>query len=228
LLRDMQREGKILSISGHNVPTQLMEVAKRDLNFQFDSNQVVCNVVDQRNLNDMQPYCVENGVNMWISRPLMAGLLNNRFLKEMEEPLPFRLTKSQKDHLTIVREWAKDGTESPWRMFHRHALYTLAGIASKYEVSIAAIALRWAIEMEGTGSAVVGTQLLAQEDASHRPQTLRDVFRFSLDEEDKERIKAVAQQGTTGIAVPMSPYEEEKYLYELEKQRLQSNKSLWV
>ena len=167
-------------------------------------------------------------MNMWISRPLMGGLLSNRYLEEMEEPLPSQLTKSQKGHIKVIRKWAKDGKELPWRMFHRHALNTLADIASKYEVSIAAVALRWAVEMEGAGSVVVGTQLLSREDSSHRPRALRDVFRFALDEKDKERIKVVAQQGTTGIAVPMSPYEEEKYLYELEKHRLLSNKSLWI
>ena len=80
------------------------------------------------------------------------------------------------------------------------------------------IAIRWAMELDALGTTIVTSDLL-DEDINTLPKNLRSVLRFALDEDDRDRIKRIAQKGTTGVRKPSLSIDDEQ-LYMLKNQRL--------
>lgn len=67
---------------------------------------------------------------------------------------------------------------------------TLEDVALKHRVSLASVALRWALQLDHVASVVVACEVGESSDDRpfDRPRQLRQVFRFELDEEDMERL----------------------------------------
>jgi diketogulonate reductase-like aldo/keto reductase len=73
-----------------------------------------------------------------------------------------------------------------WALF-QSLLSTLSTIATKYNVSISNVAVRWVLDHEFVGAAIIGARMGVSE---HTEENLR-VFSFKLDEADKAGIETV-------------------------------------
>jgi hypothetical protein len=87
-----------------------------------------------------------------------------------------------------------------WERYQRDLLGTLNYIARKHRVSIASVALRWALQFDSERVGTVVTTCSLQEDTKtgrpfDRHVRLREVFRFELDEEDMTQLKALSSNG---------------------------------
>ena len=222
-LIELQREGKILAIGGINMSSEfLLEVSRQFGDSSLiDNNQVPCNVVDQRNLNSMQPHCKSNVCKMVVSNSNLGGLLRKKYLEEREQPKRSQLRTSEQRQLEVIQKWANGATkQNSWQMFRERCLVELQNIGDKYEVPLDDVALRWAMELDALGSVVVDTTLL-EEDKKMFPSTLRKAFKIELDQDDREIITKIAQLGTTGIKTPTLNIDEEEFF-------MLQNKKLWL
>merc|ERR1712113_1131623 len=75
-----------------------------------------------------------------------------------------------------------------WPLF-QELLSTMKVIASKYSVSISAVALRWVIQQKAVGSAIVGMRV--GQTASNHIDENSLVFSFQLDRDDMEQIAKI-------------------------------------
>jgi len=73
-----------------------------------------------------------------------------------------------------------------WSLF-QSLLAVLSEIATKYTVSISNVAVRWVLDHEYVGAAIIGARMGVSE---HTEENLK-VFGFKLDEADQESIKSV-------------------------------------
>lgn len=199
----------------------------RDISTQFgdssliDTNQVSCNVIDQRSLNSMQPYCNTHACKMFSSNSNMGGLLRKNYLEYTTKPKWSELSPSERKNLRLVRKWANKKTEQEsWQIFREKCLIELQAISDKYQASIEDVSLRWAMEVDALGSVIVNTNLV-EEDCTSFPIKLRNAFRIKLDSEDQEVIKKISQTGTTGVKQPNLDLDYEEHF-------MLKNKKLWL
>jgi len=213
VLNDMQREGYIRSITGLNFPSYSLEEIERN-GFELDYNQITCNLLDPTSYTRDFLNQSKKEKRTVLSGALAGGLLTNRYsnvpnsyLNRSGEPVSSFMSKSELWHYnnSLIKSWgpyhrrergSRRGDESTWQMFQSNAMKTMEDIAYKHHVSIASVILRWSIQLENVGSVVVGSSLNTNFDDDDRPYTrpndLRKVFSFILDEEDMERLWNVA------------------------------------
>jgi len=210
-LTDMQREGIIRSIGAVNFPPSLLESVEQ-CGFHLDTNQVQCNILDPQPFDEALPSCAAAATKLMIGSPLAGGLLTDRLLQFAEEPNSLYLSSTERRHVrTTLRTWAKrrDGLYNGsgggdtrlassggiWSCFHHEVLSVLSDISHKYQVPVAAVALRWALTMDNLASVVVSSRVGAaagNEESGggkyNRHQSLRQLFTFELEEEDIKRL----------------------------------------
>lgn len=73
-----------------------------------------------------------------------------------------------------------------WALF-QELLETLSRIATKYNVSVSNVAVRWVLDHEFVGAAIIGARMGVSE---HTEENLK-VFGFKLDEDDQASITNV-------------------------------------
>lgn len=191
-LVDLQRDGLIRSIAGKNMPHAFLREASV-CGFAMDSNQITFNLLDpMRYTLDLRLACHDLGMNLLLSSPLAGGMLTNRFLDKRIEPPPWQLTPTERNNLSkVVTPWARKHSQTDrWRVYKGVMMETLEDVALKHRVSLASVALRWAMQLDHVASVVVACELGESSDDRpfDRPRQLRQVFRFELDEEDMERL----------------------------------------
>jgi diketogulonate reductase-like aldo/keto reductase len=182
----------IRSIAGKNMPHELLREAA-SCGFAMDSNQITLNLLDPtRYTRDLRLTCHDLGMNLLLSSPLAGGMLTNRFLDTRIEPPPWELTPTERNYLSrVVTPWARKHTQTDkWSVYMGVVIETLEDVALKHRVSLASVALRWAMQLDHVASVVVACGLGESSDGRpfDRPRQLRQVFRFELDEDDMERL----------------------------------------
>ena len=203
-----------------------------------------------------------------LSSPLAGGLLTDRHVGKVRFPTSRELRKSERSHWqstlsnwqqrrngqdnhpskTVTSKEVLELEQHLWQKYQEEILDDFLGyIALKHQVSIASVALRWAIQGTPRGSAVATCRLASAEDEEgrikqlslrHRPAQFREVFRFELDEEDINMLNELSsseqqQQNThaTGLTFPGFPdgpeWEEadEEYLEALMEQMEQQGQT---
>ena len=207
-LFNMQEEGKIRSITGLNFPPNVLRDAHEN-GFTLDSNQVACNIIDQRSISDYQSVFGDTNTKMLYSDPLLGGILTEPFFfNHRKEPSPLTLSQSQRQNLNIIRTWGKSVFSRErvpsWTLFHKHILSTLYEISNLYEVTIQSVALRYimqktsdsSIESSALGGMVIGSRVgVSEEWFDTRPNQWREVFRFQLDQEHMKQLDEVSTLG---------------------------------
>jgi aryl-alcohol dehydrogenase-like predicted oxidoreductase len=209
-LVDMQREGLIRSISGKNFPTTIMR-SLEGCGYHLDSHRRNFHIISpDNNLKDYQLAASDLGTPNVFSSPLAGGLLTNQFDSRSFPPLSNEVgdvrhklfTKTLKHWATSLKEQREGRGEDPisypfaWARYQQSLLPTLRHIALKYRVSVASVALRWLLQTKHTGGTVVGFDMVKYADevngCTSRIQSLRNTFRFELDEEDLESIDSIS------------------------------------
>ncbi len=93
-------------------------------------------------------------------------------------------------YLTWILVWGG------WDLF-QELLRTLELVARKHRVSsLSFVAMRWVLQQsKAIGGIIVGSRFIGRSD---RFDLLSELFSFSLDEEDLQRIDAIQRKGTDG------------------------------
>jgi aryl-alcohol dehydrogenase-like predicted oxidoreductase len=132
----------------------------------------------------MVSFCEQHGIHLLAYGTLGGGFLSERHLGRPDPDPPFA-NRSLVKYRLVIDELGG------WDRFQA-LLATLAGIASRHGVSIANVAVRWTLQRDGVGAAIVGAF-----DAAHLDDNLR-VFDFELDEEDLRVLEPFDDAGPDG------------------------------
>jgi diketogulonate reductase-like aldo/keto reductase len=234
VLFEMQREGFIRSIGGHEISkTSLHKIESSG--FEVDFNRISCNILDPTNYADQS----EEKTKLILNSPLAGGILTNKFY-DLDNGYRDRkgiprldiLTASELNQLnySIDQVWrsnyqkkkgVKISKPDAWRLVESNVIGTMYQIALKHNVDIASVAFRWAMQMDKVGSVSVGSSLNALDDNNFpfsRPRGLRKAFTFYLDEEDMGMIQEIAG----GSLLHDKDHDPESLLIDM------NNKKLWL
>lgn len=203
-LMELKREGLVHSLSGYNMPSDALQVAKQ-YDFIIDWNQHDMNLLHSTfHYNGQKRLFQELRIPSFISNPLAGGLLTDRYLNRSIMPNAWEFRPSERlNWNTQFYRWARDRDRSLnsfsvadptldarlWKLYQSELLATLDTIALKHRTSIAAVALRWGLQLDTVASSVVSCRLVYPDDGMNRKprqEQLRQVFRFELDKEDME------------------------------------------
>ncbi|GKY98392.1 hypothetical protein MPSEU_000796700 [Mayamaea pseudoterrestris] len=94
-----------------------------------------------------------------------------------------------------TNEMTKALSLDAWPTFRTIMLDTIQDIARKHAVSMASVVLRWTLQLDKVAGTVVACRIapsLNDVAPSKRPKQLRQVFMFTLDEHDMERLLRVS------------------------------------
>ena len=247
-LVDLQREGWIRSIGVRDIASPKLQ---QDIITHFGDN------IDfqQQEGNLLLPplsssHCTSKKY-IRMANALAGGLLTDLYSddrrsrkktsNDLQKPPPFLLTN---DNMYLLNDWAarRERQQKPssssstsvvpvWKIYQDHVVEQMSWIALKHDVSMSAVALRWALEC-GSGTAgtneespIVSSALAdvvfdPKEDVFQKPVELRQVFRFQLDEEDKDILSEISSAGEHDE----SSRDEEEYNSEIDF----NNRAIWL
>ncbi len=205
-LVDLQREGWIRSIGVRGFESEKL---RRDVMNYFGDH--IDFEEQEGNLLLPPPDLYKPQKNLHMSNALAGGLLtdlynNDRRRRKIDAPSgPQSLLT--RDNMQLLKEWAKRRETQQTttlssgpilKQYQNDVVGQLSWIAMKHDVSISAVALRWTLECS-TGEGPVVSSALAEIDFDDPrgdfPQKLielRQVFRFQLDEEDREILSEIS------------------------------------
>uniref|UniRef100_L2GII1 Aldo/keto reductase, putative n=1 Tax=Colletotrichum fructicola (strain Nara gc5) TaxID=1213859 RepID=L2GII1_COLFN len=182
-LRTLQARGKIAHVGLTNVDTAHLEMLL-DSGYEVVSNQVSVSVVDLRVVKGrMARVCEERGVGLLAYGTLLGGFLGERWVG-VEEPKEEGLNWSLRKYLRFIQ------VAGGWEAF-QGVLAAVAGVAKKHGVSVAAVAMRWMLDVPAVKAVIIGARL--SEQSLEYAQKNVEAFGFELDEEDRAAI-AKAQE----------------------------------
>ncbi|MGK3750416.1 MAG: hypothetical protein ACI8RD_002715, partial [Bacillariaceae sp.] len=215
-LIDLQREGWIRSIGirGVGLPKLQQDIMTHfgdNIDFQQQFGNLLLPPLSTGSSSTYENFRMDNSLagglltdtysdNNWRSK-------NKRIGNSLRNP-HLLLTK---DNKLLLKEWASQhqrrqkrssSTSVPvWKLYQEQVVERLSWIALKHDVSMSAVALRWVLECSGdyTGdntkegsivfsSAVADVIFDSNEMFQNPVLEFRQVFRFQLDEEDKELL----------------------------------------
>ena len=148
------------------------------------THQVQYSLLDSRPDRGMASFCREHGIQLLAYGTLGGGFLGGRQLGRAD-PEPPLANRSLVKYRLMIEEFGG------WDRF-QELLGRLDGIASRHDVSIANVAVRWTLARTGVAAAIVGAF-----DATHLDDNLR-VFGFELDAQDLEHLEPFEDAGPQG------------------------------
>ena len=181
-LQKLQQAGKIdqLAVTNYDV-VHLQEILDADVDIV--SNTVQYSLLDRRPENGMVNLCAKNNMKLLCYGVLGGGLFSEKWINIPDPGIPAFENVSLDKYYRIINDFGG------WELYQR-LLQTLKGIAEKHHVSLSNIAIRYVLEREQVGAAIIGAR-----HARYLDETLK-VFSFSLDEEDNNRIMNIQNQST--------------------------------
>jgi aryl-alcohol dehydrogenase-like predicted oxidoreductase len=182
-LNELKEEGKIVHLALTNFDTKHLEIVL-NADIPIVSNQVPFSLVDRRPLVSMVELCKEAHVKLLAYGTLCGGLLSETYLEVGEPNSTAFDTASLRKYKTMIDAWGG------WELFQT-LLKEISIIASRYQVSLANVAVRYVLEQPTVAGAIVGARLGLSE---HLADNAR-VFDFSLDLEDYARLDSVLAKG---------------------------------
>ncbi len=141
-LEQARSQGKIRAIGVSNFPLAQLRQAQECLSNSLFSTQNLCNALDKRTEQAVLDWTKERGIRFLAYSPLAQGLLAGRLLNERAEADwrsqgPYRHPKNVERVNGVLRE-------------------TALPIARTHGVTLAQLALRWALDRHGVSHVVVG------------------------------------------------------------------------
>ncbi|KAK2729890.1 putative aldo/keto reductase [Colletotrichum kahawae] len=187
-LRTLQEQGKIAHVGLTNVDATHLELLL-DSGSEIVSNQVAVSVVDLRVVKGrMAGVCEARGAGLLAYGTLLGGFRGERWVGA-EEPKEEGLNWSLRKYLRFIQ------VAGGWEAF-QGVLGAVAGVAEKRGVSVAAVAMRWVLDVPAVKAVIIGARL--SEQSWKYAQKNVEAFGFKLDEEDRAAI-AKAQEGLKDI-----------------------------
>ena len=190
-LFEMQREGLVQSISTKGFPPSMIQSAL-GCGFNIYSNEVTGNLLNTYNLQSNKKV---DGCFRLISSPLGGGLFTNKYSQYQEwERMPLSKQKQFNHMYEKISPGTELGSIKKWERY-RSIIDTLDDMSFRYQTSIESIVLRWLLQLNQSDSISVGTKLHHKQDGApySRQRDLRQVFTFSLEEADMERLRQISR-----------------------------------
>ncbi len=179
-LHEMERmrdEGKIEALGLTNFDAAHLAVALAD-GIKIATNQVSFSLIDRRAAGALSELCTQTGVKLLAYGTLCGGFLSEKWLDQPEPALISDWSRSKyKRFIDAAGGWGA----------YQGILTAVASIADKHQVSMSNIASRWVLEHKAVAAVIIGARI---GEAEHRDDNL-NVFRFSLDDEDKAALDAI-------------------------------------
>lgn len=139
------------------------------------TNQVSFSLLDRRAAGAMSRFCRESGVRLLAYGTLGGGFLADRWVGRPEPTELADWSKSKyKRFVDAIGGW--DALQA--------ILAAAQAVARRHGVSVSNVAVRWVLEHEAVGAAIVGAR---PGESEHRADNLA-VFSFALDAEDRARL----------------------------------------
>ncbi|CAK9153823.1 unnamed protein product [Ilex paraguariensis] len=185
-LTDLKEEGKIKTIALTNFDTERLHIILEN-GIPVVSNQVQHSIVDMRPQQKMAELCQLTGVKLITYGTVMGGLLSEKFL-DTNLSIPFAgpplNTPSLQKYKRMVDAWGG------WSLF-QVLLQTLKKVASKHEVSIPTVAVKYILDRPSVAGSMIGVRL----GLSEHLKDSNAVFSLVLDDEDTGSIQEVSKKG---------------------------------
>lgn len=185
-LEELKIQGKIRSVGTANFPTrQLKYVTSQGI--QIASNQVSFSLLDRRPIVEMADWCKSNDVGLLAYSTLGGGFFTEKYLGMPEPTRRACTTASLQRFSHFIRIWGG------WSLF-QELLYGIKVVADKHDVSMANVAVKWALEHPALSAVIVGARLGMASETDHILNNIR-AFEFSLEDEDMDMLDAIASKG---------------------------------
>ncbi|MCI0846188.1 MAG: aldo/keto reductase, partial [Chloroflexi bacterium] len=139
--------------------------------------------IDRRPEVRMVQFCQDNDISLLAYGTLCGGLLSEGYLGRPEPTRRELNTASLSKYKQMIDAWGG------WELF-QELLATLQSIASRHQVSIANVAVRYILDRPAVAGAIIGARLGVSD---RREDNLR-VFDFALDADDLSQIEAVLEK----------------------------------
>jgi Aldo/keto reductase family len=194
----------------------------------IETNQVDGNLLNPKRLStpSLLPAGKQSVVPWTVaSNVLASGWLTDRYVKELNgkrppPPATWFQSLSAPERVSwqsnvVSSTWGQAFSDDTvrWKGFQQQVLPVLVEIARKHCVSVAAVALRWALH-EGHGNVASSVTVACRlwpdhvydweeqqrrhgECRTQRPKQLRDVVKFALDDDDLALLREISQVGNT-------------------------------
>ena len=181
-LDELRKEGYIKALGVTNMDTVHLKMAI-DSNIPIVSNQISHSLFDQRAVNKMMPYCLENHVRVLCYGTVAGGLFSNKWLGKVEPSIEELPTWSLMKYKRFQEEVCD------WKQF-QDLLKQLDGISKKLDLSIAQLASLYIKDEFHCNSVIIGARLGELEHITENKQ----VSNMALDEESKAAISALIKE----------------------------------
>ena len=181
-LDELRKEGYIKALGVTNMDTVHLKMAI-DSNIPIVSNQISHSLFDQRAVNKMIPYCLENQVRVLCYGTVAGGLFSNKWLGKVEPSIEELPTWSLMKYKRFQEEVCD------WKQF-QDLLKQLDGISKKLDLSIAQLASLYIKDEFHCNSVIIGARLGELEHITENKQ----VSNMALDEESKAAISALIKE----------------------------------
>lgn len=181
-LNELRKEGYIKALGVTNMDTVHLKMAI-DSNIPIVSNQISHSLFDQRAVNKMIPYCLENHVRVLCYGTVAGGLFSNKWLGKVEPSIEELPTWSLMKYKRFQEEVCD------WKQF-QDLLKQLDGISKKLDLSIAQLASLYIKDEFHCNSVIIGARLGELEHITENKQ----VSNMALDEESKAAISALINE----------------------------------
>jgi len=181
-LDELRKEGYIKALGVTNMDTVHLKMAI-DSNIPIVSNQISHSLFDQRAVNKMIPYCLENKVRVLCYGTVAGGFFSNKWLGKVEPSIENLPTWSLMKYKRFQEEVCD------WKQF-QDLLKQLDGISKKLDLSIAQLASLYIKEEFHCNSVIIGARLGELEHITENKQ----VSNMGLDEESKLEIAHCLKQ----------------------------------
>jgi len=185
-LEQMRVEGKITELSLTNFDTQRLETICNH-NICISSNQVQYSIIDQRPKTQMVPFCQTHNIKLLAYGVVCGGLLTDKYYQKPEPKSHQLNTASLVKYKRMIDHWGG------WGLF-QELLSVLKKIATKYNVSIADVAMRYVLDDPTVGGVIIGVRF-GVSGANHTQDNFRSVCSsWGLNKEDLDAIHAVTRK----------------------------------
>ncbi|KAK7402076.1 hypothetical protein VNO78_14051 [Psophocarpus tetragonolobus] len=185
-LTDLKEEGKIKTLALTNFDTERLQIILEN-DIPVVSNQVQHSLVDMRPQQRMAELCQLTGIKLITYGTVMGGLLSEKFL-DTNIAIPFAgpaiNTPSLQKYKRMVDAWGG------WNLF-QGLLRTLKQVASKHDVSIATVAVKYILDQPAVAGSMVGVRL----GLSDHIKDTNAIFSLVLNEDDVNSIREATAKG---------------------------------
>ena len=178
-LQELKQEGLIRHLGLTNVDTAHLRIVVKS-GIAVVSNQVSFSLLDQRARRGMTELCLQHGIKLLAFGTIAGGFLTERWLGKPEPRTDELATWSEMKYKRYI------DAAGGWQVF-QDLLHRLDHIAQGLGVSVANVACRAILEEPAVGGIIIGARL----GQSDHIQNNLSIFRFSLDETSRSKIRDV-------------------------------------